>query len=97
MTNGAIAAGGAAGAAAAAAIANAIKASGAIVQVESRDFEALLHRAGDPLVVCSVDWVGCSINCRRAVWGMSPIPGSALAKINRSRQASSALRLALIC
>ena len=57
MTNGAVAAGGAAGAAAAAAIANAIKASGAIVQVESRDFETLLHKTGDPLVVCAVGGV----------------------------------------
>jgi len=41
------------GAAAAAAIANAIKASGAIVNVESRDFEAILKRAAAPLVVCA--------------------------------------------
>ena len=44
---------GAAGAAAAAAIANAIKASGAIVQVGPRDFEAILSRTKEPLVVCS--------------------------------------------
>jgi len=50
MTNGA-AAGAGAGAAAAAAIANAIKASGAIINVESRDFEAILRRAEAPLVV----------------------------------------------
>lgn len=47
MTNGAAAA------AAAAAIANAIKASGAIVSVESRDFEAILKRVEAPLVVCA--------------------------------------------
>ncbi len=45
--------GGAAAAAAAAAIANAIKASGAIVQVESRDFESILARSNKPLVVCA--------------------------------------------
>jgi len=50
MTHGA-AAGGAAAVAAAAAIANAIKASGAIVSVESRDFEAILKRMEAPLVV----------------------------------------------
>lgn len=44
---------GAGAAAAAAAIANAIKASGAIVSVESRDFFALLDRATEPLVVCA--------------------------------------------
>ena len=50
MTNGA----GAAGAAAmAAAIANAVKASGAIVKVESLDFTTILEKAGDPLVVCA--------------------------------------------
>jgi hypothetical protein len=48
MTNGA-AAGGAA--AAAAAIANAIKASGAIVYVEQRDFEQILNKISEPLVV----------------------------------------------
>jgi len=48
MTNGA-----AAGGAAAAAIANAIRAFGAIVTVESRDFEAILRRADAPLVVCA--------------------------------------------
>jgi hypothetical protein len=41
MTNGA----------AAAAIANAIKASGAIVRVESRDFQTILQRADKPLIV----------------------------------------------
>lgn len=51
MPNGAIA-GGAAGGAAAAAIAQAIKASGAIVRVESVDFETILHKAENPLVVC---------------------------------------------
>jgi hypothetical protein len=49
MTNGAVAA--SSGGAAAAAIANAIRASGAIVRVESRDFEAILARAEAPLVV----------------------------------------------
>lgn len=47
MTNGAAAA------AAAAAIANAVKASGAIVRVESRDFAAILSKADEPLVVCT--------------------------------------------
>ena len=51
MTNGA-AAGGAAGAAAAA-IAQAIKASGAIVRVESTDFMTMLEKVENPLVVCS--------------------------------------------
>jgi len=51
MTNGA-AAGGAA-AAAAAAIANAIKASGAIINVESTDFMTILEKVDNPLVVCS--------------------------------------------
>ncbi|MEJ2701809.1 MAG: hypothetical protein P8Z79_05145 [Sedimentisphaerales bacterium] len=50
MTNGA-AAGGAA--AAAAAIADAIKASGAIVRVEATDFETILNKVDNPLVVCS--------------------------------------------
>lgn len=50
MTNGA-AAGSAA--AAGAAIANAIRAFGAIVSVEPRDFEAILRRAEAPLVVCA--------------------------------------------
>jgi hypothetical protein len=45
--------GGAGAAAAAAAIANAIKASGAIVSVEPRDFSALLYKATEPLVVCA--------------------------------------------
>jgi ABC-type transport system substrate-binding protein len=49
MTNGASA--GAATAAAAAAIANAIKASGAIVQVEARDFAVIVGKTKDPLVV----------------------------------------------
>lgn len=54
MTNGAIA-GGSAGssAAAAAAVANAIKASGAIVNVESTDFMTILHKIDKPLVVCA--------------------------------------------
>ena len=51
MTNGA-AAGGAA-AVAAAAIAQAIKASGAIVSVESTDFMTILDKMERPLVVCS--------------------------------------------
>lgn len=42
---------GAEGAAAAAAIANAIKASGAIVRVEPQDFLAILSRSQAPLVV----------------------------------------------
>ena len=48
MTNGA-----AAGGAAAAAIANAIKASGAIVNVDSTDFMTILQKMDSPLVVCS--------------------------------------------
>ena len=48
MTNGA-----AAGGAAAAAIAQAIKASGAIVSVESTDFMTILDKVNRPLVVCS--------------------------------------------
>lgn len=43
--------GGAAAAAAAAAIANAIKASGAIVNVEPEDFMTILERTDEPLVV----------------------------------------------
>jgi hypothetical protein len=50
MTNGAIA-GGAAGGAAAAIIAEAIKASGAIIRVESADFETLLGKNENPMVV----------------------------------------------
>ena len=42
---------GAEGAAAAAAIANAVKASGAIVRVEPQDFLAILSRSQSPLVV----------------------------------------------
>lgn len=46
------AAGGGAGAAAAAsAIASAIKASGALVQIEPRDFEALVQHIAEPLVL----------------------------------------------
>ncbi len=48
MTEGAIA-----GGVAAAAIANAIRAFGAIVTVESRDFEAILQKADAALVVCA--------------------------------------------
>lgn len=51
MTNG-VAAGGAA-AAAGAAIAQAIKASGAIVSVEPNDFMTILAKVDNPLVVCS--------------------------------------------
>jgi len=54
MSNGAIIASTFIGpAAAAAAIANAVKASGAIVRVESADFEAILKKAENPLVVCA--------------------------------------------
>ena len=49
MTNGAAAA----GAAGAAAVANAIKASGAIVRVETQDFLDILNRVKEPLVVHS--------------------------------------------
>ncbi|MGD8501823.1 MAG: hypothetical protein PVJ86_14320 [Phycisphaerales bacterium] len=41
------------GATAAAAIAQAIKASGAIVRVEPTDFMTILDRVDNPLVVCS--------------------------------------------
>jgi len=51
MTNGAIA--GIAAPVAMAAIAEAIKASGAIVRLEPRDFEAILKRTEAPLVVCA--------------------------------------------
>ena len=51
MTNGAIS-GGAAGAAAA--IAQAIRASGAIVRVEPQDFELILRRMDRPLVVRAI-------------------------------------------
>jgi hypothetical protein len=44
MTNGAVAA---------AAIANAIKASGAIIRVENRDFQSIIQRSQKPLVVVS--------------------------------------------
>ncbi len=50
MSNGAAAG---AAAAAAAAIANAIKASGAIVSVEPGDFEVILKKVEAPLVVCA--------------------------------------------
>ncbi len=49
MTNGAVA-----GGAAAAAIAQAIKASGAIVRVEPQEFEQILRRTDRPLVVCAI-------------------------------------------
>lgn len=42
------------GAAAAAAIAQAIKASGAIVRMENRDFQQIVARADDPIVVMAV-------------------------------------------
>ena len=48
MTNGAVA-----GGAAAAAIAQAIKASGAIVRVEPPEFTAILNKVDNPLVVFS--------------------------------------------
>ena len=55
MTNGAIAGGAvSSGAAAQAAIANAIRASGAIISVESTDFMTILQKVDRPLVVCSV-------------------------------------------
>ncbi len=54
MPNGAVAGGAVAGpTAAAAAMANAVKASGAIVRVESADFEVILKKADKPLVVCA--------------------------------------------
>jgi hypothetical protein len=51
MSGGAAAASASAGAAGA--VANAIKASGAIVSVESREFETVLKRVEAPLVVCA--------------------------------------------
>lgn len=51
MTNGGAAAAGGAASAAAAAIANAVKASGAIVQVEPAEFSKILQKAEEPLVV----------------------------------------------
>ena len=51
MNNGAVAAG--ASAVAVAEIARAIKASGAIVNVESTDFITILNKVERPLVVCS--------------------------------------------
>ena len=54
MSNGAIAgAAGGSGAAAAAAIADAIKASGAIINVDSNAFMTILQKMDNPLVVCS--------------------------------------------
>ncbi len=50
--------GGAAAAAIAAAIANAIKASGAIVRVEPADFIRILDRSQNPLVVCARGFFG---------------------------------------
>ena len=55
MSSGAGAAAGAAGgAAAAAAIANAVKASGAIVNVEPQEFRKIVDRAQAPLIVTAV-------------------------------------------
>lgn len=51
MAGGAHMAGGAAAAAAAAAIANAIKASGAIVSVEEKDFRTVLDRQEEALLI----------------------------------------------
>lgn len=51
MSNGAIISGAGSGAAAYYVIANAIKASGAIVQVESSVFESLVNEQPEPLVV----------------------------------------------
>lgn len=45
------------GAAAAAAMANAVKASGSIVRVESSDFLRILEKQDDPLVVISAEWM----------------------------------------
>ena len=53
MPNGAIAGAAIGPAAAAAAIANAIKASGVIVKVESAEFEKIMTKAEKPLVVCA--------------------------------------------
>jgi hypothetical protein len=55
MTNEAISA--IVGSNAAAIIAQAIKASGAIVQVEPADFMAILARIEKPLVVCAKSWL----------------------------------------
>jgi len=53
MSNAAIIGGAAGGAAAAAAaLAQAVKASGAIVRVEPADFEIILNKATEPLIVC---------------------------------------------
>jgi len=53
MTNAAVVGGTTGAVAAAAAIAQAIKASGAIVRVESTDFMTILEKVDNPLVVCS--------------------------------------------
>ena len=53
MTNGAVAGGATGATAAGAAIAQAIKASGAIVRVEPMDFMAILDKAENPLLVYS--------------------------------------------
>ena len=53
MSNAAIVGGAAGGAAAAAAVlAQAVKASGAIVRVETADFEIILKKAKEPVIVC---------------------------------------------
>ncbi len=44
------------GGAAAAAVANAIKASGSIVRVETSDFQRILEKQDNPLVVVSNEW-----------------------------------------
>jgi hypothetical protein len=48
---------GAGGSAAAAAVAQAIKASGAIVRVEPEDFLRILQRQQEPLVVHATSWL----------------------------------------
>jgi len=53
MTNGAVAGGATGAAAAGAAIAQAIKASGAIVRVETTDFLTILDKVENPLLVYS--------------------------------------------
>jgi len=53
MTNGAVVGGATGATAAAAAIAQAIKASGAIVRVEPTDFMTILDKVENPLLVCS--------------------------------------------
>jgi ABC-type transport system substrate-binding protein len=60
-------------AAAAAAIANAVKASGAIVQVEPADFVSLLSRTANPLVVMAPGgwgWFGSNWSCLTSYKGL---------------------------